>query len=176
MYLIELSGDVLELGGGERPHFHPNLDVRNLPEVDIVRDLNEVPYPFEDNTFDGVLGIYVLEHLGWRNIRSVVGEIRRILKPSGKAVFLIPNTYEQCLAIVKRGWNEKSAELLFGGQDYGANAHSCGFSPRYVRELFAGFDVKILTPMPNVYLRQNGRNIPLFPACDTDMVVEAVKH
>ena len=33
---------VIELGGGNRPYFRPNLDVRSGENIDIVADFNEV--------------------------------------------------------------------------------------------------------------------------------------
>lgn len=47
----------------------------------VVHDLNKVPYPFEDNTFDEILASHVMEHLN--NFNSTVTELHRILKPNG---------------------------------------------------------------------------------------------
>jgi SAM-dependent methyltransferase len=53
-----------------------NLDAASLPGVDIVHDLNEFPYPFEDNTFAEILAINVLEHLP--DTVTVMEELYRI--------------------------------------------------------------------------------------------------
>lgn len=174
-YLISFKNDnVLEIGGGNRPLFHPNLDTRKLPEVDNVHNLNMIPWPLEDNAYDGVLGIYILEHLSWRSIEKAIGEIYRTLKPEGKAVFLVPNTLEQCRKIVgRKEWDKGFSCLLFGDQDYGENAHACAFSPDYAKQLFeeAGFKIKVLDPMPDVAY---GTSI-LYPAYSTDLIIEAYK-
>lgn len=47
----------------------------------VVHDLNKVPYPFEDNTFNEILASHVMEHLN--NFNSTVTELHRILKPNG---------------------------------------------------------------------------------------------
>lgn len=51
-------------------------------------DLNE-PMPFEDETFDCVFGLSVLEHLLMGC--SFLREANRVLKPGGKLVLLTPN-------------------------------------------------------------------------------------
>lgn len=58
------------------------LDFIDLPGfVDIIHDLNELPYPFEDNFFDEIHLYHVLEHLG--NPLKVIEEMHRILKNDG---------------------------------------------------------------------------------------------
>lgn len=39
------------------------LDVRPFPNVDFVIDLNKTPWPFENDSFDEVSAIHVVEHL-----------------------------------------------------------------------------------------------------------------
>jgi len=165
---------ILELGGGDKKvPDTTNVDIRELPNVDVKWDLNEVPYPFEDNSFDGIVGIYILEHLKWPSIKGAISEIYRILKQNGKAVFLIPNTYKQC-KLVANGWDDKFSCMLFGAQDYNSNAHACGFSPESVKQLFqdAGFtSVKVIHPMPDIFVG----DMMAYPTCVTDMVVECHK-
>jgi len=81
---------ILELGCGRTKH--PNavgIDRIALPGVDIVHDLNQIPYPFEDNTFDEVRVIHVLEHLD--SILAVMEEIHRITKPDARIVVITPH-------------------------------------------------------------------------------------
>ena len=53
-----------------------------MVEADITR------LPFEDASFDAVLCIHVLEHVG--DDRAAVAELRRILRPGGWAVVMVP--------------------------------------------------------------------------------------
>ncbi len=66
-----------------------NLDMVKLNGVDVVHDLNKYPYPFEDNTFDEVIMISVLEHLG--NTIKAIEEIWRICKNNAKVYITVPN-------------------------------------------------------------------------------------
>ena len=60
----------------------------------VVHDLNNLPYPFDDNTFDEIHGLEVLEHCGrqgdWRFFFDQFYEFWRILKPSGYFVATVP--------------------------------------------------------------------------------------
>ena len=73
----------------------------------LARDLESVPYPFDDETFDVVLLTEVIEHLRDYPAR-VVGEARRLLKPGGLLLITTPNA----AAIQRR------VDLLFGRTVY----------------------------------------------------------
>lgn len=64
------------------------LDIDPTTNPDIEHDLNVLPYPFEDNTFDEIHAYEVLEHTGqqgdWRWFFAQWSEFYRILKPDGQ--------------------------------------------------------------------------------------------
>lgn len=66
----------------------PELDAA----VELVRhDLNAEPrLPFPSDTFDAVTMLAVFEHLPPRVLRSVLPEIRRVLRPGGAYVMTTP--------------------------------------------------------------------------------------
>ena len=91
--------DVLNLGAGNKPRPEAvNHDLRkHRPEIDIAWDLNDVPWPWEDESFDFVVARAVLEHLRI-NLLESVGECWRILRPGGRIYLKLPhwnhnNTY-----------------------------------------------------------------------------------
>jgi len=49
--------------------------------------------PFADNTFDGLYNLGVLEHFTQEEIRDILAESRRVLKPGGKILILWPPTF-----------------------------------------------------------------------------------
>jgi len=57
--------------------------------VDVVHDLNIVPYPFKDNFADEIHMYHVLEHLN--NPLEKVEELHRILKPGGILYIRVPH-------------------------------------------------------------------------------------
>jgi predicted SAM-dependent methyltransferase len=62
---------------------------RVCARVDLVFDLNMVPYPFPDDLADEVLLKQVLEHV-W-DVRVVLDELWRILKPTGSLMIFVPH-------------------------------------------------------------------------------------
>jgi SAM-dependent methyltransferase len=58
---------------------------------DVTWDLEQVPYPLEDHSFDVVIMTEVYEHLRDYPVRSLQ-EVRRILAPNGRLYFTTPNT------------------------------------------------------------------------------------
>lgn len=66
------------------------VDCVSIPNyVDIVHDLNVVPYPFENNLFDEIHFYHVLEHLD--EPVGKIEEIHRILKPGGILFMRVPH-------------------------------------------------------------------------------------
>lgn len=171
MYEIVANGKCLEIGGGSRPLLHPNMDVRAIPGVDLVWNLSEFPWPVDDESIDTVVGIYVAEHIAWPVFDAFIKEIQRILKPGGKAVFLTSNLEAQAKRIIREGVNMKTVECLFGTIDYKENAHAMGFSPSSVKELFKGFDVNAIAPMPDVVFKGQ----VIYPGSETDLLIELTK-
>lgn len=83
----------LELGSGVRPkpgYLHLDLMTDGeKPEVEFIYDVKDMP--FEDEIFDEVIGIHLLEHIYWMAVPWVISECNRILKPGGTVVFEIPD-------------------------------------------------------------------------------------
>lgn len=152
---------ILEVGGGAYPMCRPNLDVRPMPTVDLVGDLNE-KWPVEDHSFEGVFSKYAMEHVSWRKVDHFAAELFRVLLPGGGVCLVIPNTRAQMEWALKQSDYGKVSQCLFGDQDYPENSHKTAFSPESVTDLLrkAGFDA--------VSVRPHGE-------LGTDMIVEAWK-
>lgn len=159
---IPLFEPILELGGGGQPTFRPNMDIRALPTVDIVANLEE-RFPIKDGSYGTIYGYYLLEHLSWRSLPLFISECHRVIKPGGNAVFTVPNTLAQCKrAINTEVWTSEISSVLFGGQDYSDNSHKNALSPEYATRMFraGGFYDVIIHD---------------HPVSDTDMIIEARK-
>jgi SAM-dependent methyltransferase len=80
----------LNLGSGEfLKEGFINVDYYSIATPDISHDLNQVPYPFEDNYFELVEADHVLEHL--LDPFKVMGELRRICAPGALIHIRVPH-------------------------------------------------------------------------------------
>lgn len=80
----------INLGSGTQPkQGYINLDGRNLPEVDVVRDILR-GLPFADNSIEEVFSENFMEHLPQTECIWVMNEIWRVLIPGGIAEHWIP--------------------------------------------------------------------------------------
>jgi len=80
---------ILDIGCG--PNKHPGaigMDKVALPGVDVVHDLERIPWPFPDDEFDVVHASHVLEHL--KDLLPVMDEIHRVMKPAGRLIVRVP--------------------------------------------------------------------------------------
>ncbi len=65
-----------------------NLDIANIPGVDVVHNIDDLPLPFPDNSFDEVLCQFILEHVTWI---PILRDIHRTLAPGGKLHISVPH-------------------------------------------------------------------------------------
>ena len=63
---------------------------RNNPGIEEVVHGDIFALPFDDKSFDGVYNLGVMEHFTVEDIRKVLKELRRVLKPAGKIVLFWP--------------------------------------------------------------------------------------
>jgi ubiquinone/menaquinone biosynthesis C-methylase UbiE len=105
--LADASGRVLEVGGGtgaNLPFYGPNVESLTItePEPSMLRRLERrvreqspatkvlrapaEDLPFEDNTFDVAVSTLVL--CGVDNQARALGELRRVLRPGGRLIFI----------------------------------------------------------------------------------------
>lgn len=157
-------GRILEIGGDlVKPNWHPNLNMVPGPGVDTIHDIND-GLPFGNNEFDGVFGMFVLEHVRHARVRRFIAELYRVLKPGGQTIMVTANLLEQCRALVNAPeCTDALVHMIFGGSpDYPGNYHHTGFSPQWASKLFgeAGF--------------HDGKVFP-WPQASTDMVIWARK-
>ncbi len=80
----------LNLGCGEdKKEGYVNLDFHDHVKPDVVHNLNDLPYPFPDNSFELIEAFHILEHLD--RPFSVMQELHRILKPGGTLHIKVPH-------------------------------------------------------------------------------------
>lgn len=82
--------DIADIGCG--PSKHPGsvgVDVVAQAGVDVVHNLDQLPWPLEDGSFDLVLCNHLVEHVD--DFVATVRELHRILKPGGYLIVRTPH-------------------------------------------------------------------------------------
>ena len=80
---------VLDLGCGKKKRDGAiGVDWSDRHDADVIHDLNEFPYPFENSMFDEIYIDNTLEHLD--DVMRVMEEIYRICKPGGLVKVIVP--------------------------------------------------------------------------------------
>lgn len=65
------------------------LDSNPRTDADVIHDLGDLPYPFEDDEFDLIVSRHVIEHVP--DVVGFVEELHRITKPGGRIELLTPH-------------------------------------------------------------------------------------
>lgn len=131
----------LEIGGGHRPQpGYTNVDVRDLPTVDVVVSDYHLPM-YADNSVDEILSIHTLEHFTIIDAEAALREWRRVLKNDSSLILCVP-----CLDRMVNNWQgrEKAAcEHVFGTNDWPGNEHRAFWISGVLKETLerAGFRV-----------------------------------
>lgn len=138
----------LNLGCGHKPHPDKlNVDVRELPGVDIIAGVDNLP--FAEASVDCIHAAHLLEHFPKRYLLDVLLPYwRSLLKPGGSLELVVPDS-EAMLSAHQRGEIDFAtlAEVTFGKQDYDGDFHYAMYSPASLTALLqqAGFaDVSLL--------------------------------
>lgn len=85
---------ILDLGcGTAKVKGAIGLDNASLPGVDVVHDLLDFPYPFEDRSFDTIYLRHVIEHFELKDIERIFAECARILHNNGHLEVKVPHVY-----------------------------------------------------------------------------------
>lgn len=94
----------LRVGTPERT----NLDQEeNYFECDLKRE----PMPFNEDEFDGVALIHVIEHFSCHDAVNVLLECRRVLKPGGILIVSVPDA-EYFLSVYDQDTKDRAIELF----------------------------------------------------------------
>jgi len=133
---------VLELGSGKMPKKEGviNVDIRKLPNVDLIADIKKLPY--KDGEVDKIMNTDVIEHFGRYELMDLLKEWNRVLKKDG---ILEVQTVDAGRTMDR--WKEmKEKDLLnaiLGAQTYEQNFHKMLFTKESLNKYLtlAGFKV-----------------------------------
>jgi len=140
----------LDIARGPVQMVRERLRMIDRPADEAVVQGSALSIPHPDDGFDYVYSIGCLHHTG--DLPAAVGEVRRVLRPGGKAVVMLYNRHSlrQLLAVdlrrlLRRDPGASEVRATYDSDAEGnAAPHTDYVSRRDVRRLFAGFsDVRI---------------------------------
>ena len=83
-------GETLDIGCGRAKTAGAfGIDLQPGPGVDLVHDLNRLPWPLESDRFERVICSHVLEHL--TDLVPVLNEIHRVSRPGARVQIVTPH-------------------------------------------------------------------------------------
>ena len=114
------------------------IDRNPHTRADVLVDLDRLPYPFRDGTFDEIRAIHVIEHVA--DVIRTMEEFHRLLRPGGRAYLETPHyTDFSSFCDPTHRWHLNSFSLRYFGERHGGFGY---YSAARFREIFVG--VKLL--------------------------------
>lgn len=94
-----------------------------LPGVDVVHDLDHVPYPFRDDSFDEIYATHVIEHV--ESILEVMEEIYRVSKAGARVTVITPH-YTDAISWQDptHRWHLNTYSMSYFDPDYHTNHYT----------------------------------------------------
>ncbi len=172
---------ILHIGAGNRKiKGAVTLDINPRINPDVVWNLNDFPYPFEDCTFSTIVCEHVIEHLD--NVIGVMEELHRISEPGGRVWITVPyfsslnfNTDPTHIhAFSSRSFDYLCLDTDLVRYDY---------STAHFRKLRGRMTMRPMTPFNRLLMRLINRNLTFYeehlayiiPGQDLQFVLEVVK-
>ena len=119
------AGKILDIGCGTTPFFLMNTAFhekhgidKNVRLSDSNIQLQKFDFetcdriPFDDNSFDVITMLAVIEHIEPDEVSAILAEIRRILKPNGRFIFTTPAPWSDALLRLLARLNLVSSEEI----------------------------------------------------------------
>ncbi len=123
---------ILDVGCGIRK-YPGSIGIDNNPatKADVLVDLDHLPYPFRDSSFDQIRVIHVIEHVD--SVIKTMEELARLAKPGGRITLATPHyTDFSSFCDPTHKWHLNTYSFRYFGDD---NAGFGYYSPAKLREI-----------------------------------------
>lgn len=93
------------------------IDRNPRTQADVLCDLDHIPYPFRDNSFDGLRAVHVIEHVS--DVIRAMEEFHRLVRPGGVIYLATPHyTDFSSFCDPTHRWHLNSFSFRYFGQDH----------------------------------------------------------
>ncbi len=103
-----------------------NVDVRNLPGVDVICDITDIS-SFGKDSAELIYASHVLEHIGRKEYKEVLKNWFLTLKKGGVLRLAVPDLEKVFHHYSHHKDLKQLLGFLYGGQTYPENFHYCGW-------------------------------------------------
>mgnify|MGYP000504540791 CR=1 FL=1 len=84
-YLMKWGGVNIDIGcGPSKVDGFIGVDIREFPSIDVIHDLDVIPWPFDNSSVDLVIASHVVEHVD--SVILFMSELHRILRDDRKLI------------------------------------------------------------------------------------------
>ncbi|MBM0203771.1 methyltransferase domain-containing protein [Micromonospora sp. STR1s_5] len=125
-----------------------NVDMRELPGVDVLADVGDLP--FEGGSVDEIASSHLLEHFPQERLRrQLLPHWFNLLRPGGTFRAITPDSATMLAEAGSGRYSfEEFREAVFGAQDYVGDYHYNLFTPDSLRDLleeagFSGIEIPV---------------------------------
>ena len=146
----------LIVGAGERQEpGWTHHDVVEMPGIDIVCEMMDLPKKVEPDSVEEIQATHVLEHFPMAKVPELFKMLYDLLAPGGQIYIEVPNFLWHGREIVKNPYNRQIVEYAYGGQKDKWDFHMNGFTPQILQQDLeeAGFEVTELHNLSSIECR-----------------------
>lgn len=108
------------------------------------------PLAYGDNSVEEIRAVHILEHFRWAEVRSVLIDWIRVLKPGGRIRISVPNAEWVARNVVDaaagKNVDNKSLVYLIGGQQDESDDHRSAFTPMSLETLMIAVGLEHISP------------------------------
>ncbi len=147
-----------------------NVDIapsRKGQRPDVISDLRKLD--FEDDYADEILSVHVIEHFYHWEVRALLGEWLRVLKPSGKLILECPNLLSAARSLIedprrhaRPGKDGRTTMWVFYGDPGWKDplmCHKWGYTPDSLKALLEDLKLTNVQQEPALFKRREPRDM-----------------
>ena len=132
-----------------RPPGYLYHDAQDLPGIDVVCELFDLPKHVKRGSLTEIQMTHVLEHFPIKKVPEVLKILYSLLKSGGELYIEVPNFYWHAYEILQDPTNRQIVKYAYGGQRNEWDYHYNGFTPNILHEDLTAAGFKVISLAPN---------------------------
>ena len=123
--VLDVGCGIIKYGGAV------GIDRNPATRADVLCDLDRLPYPFRESSFDEIRAVHVIEHVS--DVVRAIEEFHRLARPGGRIHIVTPHyTDFSSFCAPTHRWHLNSFSFRYFGEDHGGFGY---YSKAKLREI-----------------------------------------